>query len=39
MKVWKNAEKKFKKGDIVNLPEEVANILIVDNKVESVEEE
>ena len=29
----------FKKGDIVNLPEEVANILIVDNKVEAVEEE
>ena len=29
----------FKKGDIVNLPEEVANILIVDNKVEGVEEE
>ena len=29
----------FKKGDIVNLPSEIANILLVDNKVESVEEE
>jgi DNA replication initiation complex subunit (GINS family) len=29
----------FKKGEIVNLPLEIANILIVDNKVESVSEE
>lgn len=29
----------FKKGDISNLPVEIANILIVDNKAESVEEE
>jgi DNA replication initiation complex subunit (GINS family) len=28
----------FKKGDIVNIPQEIANILIVDNKVEAVEE-
>jgi len=27
----------FKKGDIVNIPQEIANILIVDNKVEAVE--
>jgi len=29
----------FKKGDIANLPEEIANILITDKKVESVEED
>ena len=29
----------FKKGDIANLPAEIANILVVDNKAESVEEE
>lgn len=29
----------FKKGDIANLPVEVANILVVDNKAEAVEEE
>lgn len=29
----------FKKGDIANLPIEIANILVVDNKAESVEEE
>ena len=29
----------FKKGDIANLPAEIANILIVDNKAENVEEE
>ncbi len=29
----------FKKGDIANLPVEIANILIVDNKAEAVEEE
>jgi len=29
----------FKKGDIANLPAEVANILVVDNKAESIEEE
>ncbi len=29
----------FKKGDIVNLPQEIANILIVDNKADPVEEE
>ncbi len=29
----------FKKGDIVNIPQEIANILIVDNKADPVEEE
>jgi DNA replication initiation complex subunit (GINS family) len=29
----------FKKGDIVNLPQEIANILIVDNKADPVDEE
>ncbi len=29
----------FKEGDIVNLPQEIANILLVDNKVDSAEEE
>ncbi len=29
----------FKRGDIANLPMEIANILIVDNKAEAVEEE
>lgn len=28
----------FKKGDIVNIPQEIANILLVDNKADSVEE-
>jgi len=29
----------FKKGDVANLPEEIANILIVDKKAEAVEED
>jgi DNA replication initiation complex subunit (GINS family) len=29
----------FKKGDIVNIPQEIANILIVDNKADPVDEE
>ncbi len=29
----------FKKGDIVNLPAEIANILLVDNKAEPIEED
>jgi DNA replication initiation complex subunit (GINS family) len=29
----------FKKGDIVNIPQEIANILLVDNKADSVNEE
>jgi DNA replication initiation complex subunit (GINS family) len=29
----------FKKGDIVNIPQEIANILLVDNKADPVEEE
>lgn len=28
----------FKKGDIVNIPQEIANILIVDNKADPIEE-
>ena len=28
----------FKKGDIVNIPQEIANILIVDNKADPVDE-
>jgi DNA replication initiation complex subunit (GINS family) len=29
----------FKKGDIVNIPQEIANILLVDNKADPVDEE
>ena len=29
----------FKEGDIVNLPQEIANILMVDNKVDSVDDD
>lgn len=29
----------FKKGDIVNIPQEIANIIIVDNKADPVDEE
>jgi hypothetical protein len=29
----------FKQGDIVNIPQEIANILIVDNKADPVEED
>lgn len=34
-----NALGPFKKGDIVNVPEEIANILLIDKKAEGVEED
>ncbi len=34
-----NAVGPFKKGDVANIPEEIANILIIDKKAEAIDEE